>query len=146
LDQGNRLCDQLIEALDSASDERLVIALRMLAEGSEEVAQTPFGREYPLLEAQPLGIVRVTRITQVSQRLGTAPTLGDLPANEQEHGDGIEGNLAASRRPAQELGQYGAQGAEVDHTQQDIEIREVLPGGGVFQVLPAEVNIVGAVV
>ena len=52
-------------------------------------------------------------------------------------------------RPAQGTvldGQYRAQGSVVHQAQEEVEVGEVLPGGGVFEVFPAQVDVMGAIV
>ena len=117
----------------------------VLAQGGEPVAQAAFGREGVVLKAKSQGIVGVARFAEVSEGLSAVPLVGDLPAVEEEDGDGVEGGPAAGRGPTQPLSQDRAQGAAVDQAQEQVEVREVFPGGRVFQVLPAEVDAVGAV-
>ena len=71
--------------------------------------------------------------------------IGDLPAEDEEDRDGIEGYPAAGRGPAQELGQDGAQGTKVHQAQGEVKVGEVFPGRTVLQVLPAQVDVVGTI-
>lgn len=83
--------------------------------------------------------------------MGARPTVGDLPAQEKEDGDGIEGLPPLSGGPAQQLSQDGPQGAEVDQTEDDLEVGEIFASLGVVQrmlfipVGPASVGVVRAV-
>jgi len=79
-----------------------------------------------------LDIVGVARVTEIAQGLGAVPFVGDLPTDEQEDGDGIERLLTPGGGPAQELGQHRAQGAEIHQAQQQVEGREMFPGGGIL--------------
>ena len=118
----------------------------VLADGGEPVAEAAFGGEDAVLEAEALDVVGVARVTEIAQGLGAGPFVGDPPTDEQEDGDGIERLLTPGGGPAQELGQHRAQGVEVHQTQEQIEGGEMFPGSRVLQALPAQVDVMGAIV
>jgi len=61
----------------------------------------------PSAKAKDLGVVG---IAGVAQGLGAIPALGELPAQQQEDGDGVEWAPSPGRGPAQALGQHGPRG------------------------------------
>jgi hypothetical protein len=120
--QPHRLGDELVEKLDGdlkglvriLAKQDSLVADGVLADGGEAVAQAAFGGEDPLLKAKEQGEVSVARMVKVTQRLGASPAVGDLPTEEEEDGEGIEGLPPPGRGPAQQLCQDGPQGGEID--------------------------------
>jgi len=94
----------LIQVLDSDLDCALLIQLyryrvtagvRMMPQGGEEVTQATFCGVDASREAETFRIVSIELFGQVVQSFGPAPTVGDLPAQQQEDRYRIEGNLAS---------------------------------------------------
>jgi hypothetical protein len=115
------------------------------AQGRQPVAEATLGGEDAVLEAKETGIVGVAGMVELLQELRASPAVDDAPADQEEDGDGIEGDLPLSRGPTEALGQHVAQGAEVDQAEQEIEVGEMLPGGRVFEIPPTLIDVVGAV-
>ena len=118
--------------------------LGVLTQGGQEVAQAAFRRVDAVMKAEALSIVGIARLVQVAQGLGASPAVGDLPAVQEEEGDGVEGAPASARGPAQALGQDRTQPGEVDQAQDQVKVGQELPGRRVEQILVAEVAIVRA--
>ncbi len=120
--QIDRLSDDLVEELDSDLDGILIfitenddlVADGVLADGGEPMAHTAFGGVDTILEAEAEGEIGVARMSKVTQRFSPVPAVGDLPAEEQEDGDGIERVPTAGGGPAQPLSQDGTQRTEID--------------------------------
>jgi hypothetical protein len=80
--------EELVEILDCHFHGELTVQLdtdcvatgrRVIAKGGEEVAQPPFCRVDPLLEPEAYPVVVVAWVSQVLQRLGSIPLVGNLP-------------------------------------------------------------------
>jgi hypothetical protein len=95
---------ELVEVLDGHGGGRffvdahhhcLAAVVGMAAQSGQVVTHAALGGIETVLKAKALGIVGVARVGQVLQNIGPAPTLVDLPAQEQKHGHWVEGYLAA---------------------------------------------------
>jgi len=152
-EEGDRLGDEVVEVLQGDLGASLfvyldgdgVAVLGVAAEGRQPVAEAAFGGETAVLEAEKAGVVGVAGIAKVSQQLSAGPAVDDLPADQEEDGKGVEGEVSPGRGPSETLGQQVAQRAEVDQAEQEVEIGEMLPVGGLLQLLPAGIDIVGTI-
>ena len=106
----------------------LLVGVGMAAKGGQEVAHAAFCRKVAVEEAEALGIVRVARFLQVTQRLGTCPAVDDTPTDEQKHRDRVKGHLSSCRRPTKQPGQHWTQATKVDQPEHKVKGRQVLPG------------------
>jgi hypothetical protein len=148
--EGNRLGDEFVEVLDSDLDEVVFIyldgnripILRMKPEGGQPVAESSFAGEVVILEAKVLGIVGIAWLLQLLQQLGSIPTVDDLPAEQEEDGNRVEGSPSPGGGPAETLGQNVTEGTEVDQAEQEVEIGEMLPICPLFEVLETLIDIV----
>jgi hypothetical protein len=102
--------------------DRIAPGIRVVTQSREEVTQAPFGGIDARGEAEVFYKVGITFPDQVPQGLGSIPTVGDLPAVEEEDRHGVKGCLASRRGPTQALGQNGAQSGKVDQAQGQLKI------------------------
>jgi len=134
--------------LDSDCDGILLFITEkndLVADGGEPMAHAAFGGVDTILETEAEGEIGVARMSKVAQRFSAVPTVGDLPAEEQEDGDGIKGVPTAGGGPAQPLSQDGTQRIEIDQTEDDFKVRKVFQNLRVLRIVPSEVGVVGAV-
>jgi len=43
------------------------------------------------------------------------------------------------------VSQHGTEAVEIHQTEEKVKVRELGPGGGVFEILPPQVDILGAI-
>ena len=98
-----------------------VACLGVAPKGRQPVAKTAFGGKDAIHEAKQAGIMDKVWLFQILEQVASAPVVDDPPADQEEHGNGIEGDVSLGRSPAKTLGQHVAQRAEVDQAEQKIE-------------------------
>ena len=122
---------ELIQVLDRDLDgaffihchsHRVAVGVRMIAQGGEEVTQATFCGVDIIYKAETFRIVGLELFGQVVQSFGPAPSVSDLPAQEQEDGYRVKGNLASRRGPTQALSQDRTQPGEIDQSQDEVKI------------------------
>jgi hypothetical protein len=148
-EEGDRLRNEMVEILNSdlresvfihCESERITV-LRVAPQGRQPVAKAALGGEGAILEAKKACIVGVAWMVEVIQQLSSTPAVDDAPADQEEDGNGIEGDVSFGRGPAEALSQYIAQRAEVDQAEQEIKVGEMLPVGRVFEILPTPIDV-----
>jgi hypothetical protein len=152
-EEGDRLDDEIIEVLDGDlhkvvfihCDSHRIPVLRMASQSRQPVAEATLGGEDAVFEAKEIGIIGVAWVVDLFKEVRPAPAVDDSPADEEEDGNGIEGDVSFGRGPAETLSQHVAERAEVDQAEQEIEVGEMLPVGRVFEVLPAPIDVMGPV-
>ena len=149
-DQLDGLNNQVVEVLPADLElgglvHRDLGPFGMLPQRREEMAHAAFGRKDPRRETKAFGIVSIAFLRQVLEGLGPRPTIGQLPAIQQEEGDRIKRFISAGGDPAKALRQHRTQAGVVDEPQSQIEIAQVFPGGRIVQVGAAAIDIVGAI-
>jgi hypothetical protein len=152
-EEGDRLGDEIVEVLDSDLGEPVFIhrdgdgvaVLSVASQGCQPVTEAALSGKVTVLEAKPTSIVGVAWMVEVSQELGSRPAVDDAPADQEEDGNGIKGNLSPGRGPTKALRQHVAQGAEIDQAEQEIEVGEMHPSCRIVQILPAPIDVMGPV-
>jgi hypothetical protein len=124
-EEGDRLGDEIIKGLDGdlhkgifiRRDSHRIPVLRMVPQSRQPVTEAALGGEDAVFEAKDIGIIGVAWVVEVIQELRSSPAVDDSPADQEEDGNGIEGDVSLGRGPTEALSQHVAQRAEVDQSE-----------------------------
>jgi len=119
---------------------------RVLTEGGEKVAQTAFGGILTRTKTKKMGQISVAGLRQFAQHFRPIPPLAQLPAQQEEEGNGVEGHLSPRGPPPQLLRQDGTEAAEIHQMQQKLKLRQGCPGLRFLQGFVAGIGVPGTIV
>jgi hypothetical protein len=148
-EEGDRLRDEMVEVLNGNLHEPFFIhldgdrvsILRVAPQGHQPVAKAALGGEDAILEAKKAGLVGVAWVVEIFQEFRSTPAVDDAPADQEEDGNRIEGDVSFGRGPPEALSQHVAERAEVDQAEQEIKVGEMFPVCWVIEIPPAAIDV-----
>ncbi len=92
-----------------------------------------------------MGQISVAGLRQFAQHFRPIPPLAQLPAQQQEERNGVEGHLPPWISPPQLLRQDGSEAAEIHQMQQKLKLRQGFPDRRYTQFFVTGIAVPGTI-